>query len=63
MQLLVAAAAVNVGADSSRVARDEWGRELASGRWFCLCHSIQFVLLHALASGTELFKCYVEYIK
>ena len=43
MQLLVAAAAVNIGADSSRVVRDEWGRELASGGWFCLCHRIQFV--------------------
>ena len=51
------AAAVNVGADLSRVARDEWGRELASGRCLSMSQDFSrgFGVLHALASGTEFF--------
>ena len=44
---------MNIGADSSRFARDEWGRELASGR--CLTSSQDSVGF--LAGWSVAFPC------
>ena len=47
-------AAVNIGEDLSRVARDEWGRELASGRCLSLSQdSVRFLADWSVARPCE----------